>query len=197
MEAGEMEARTESFRRDMLKTLTPENYFDDYDSGDKGDGENNNDAKRVIPPVLFDLAKNLKCTNSHFEQANATIYSIVTIDFGRFTVTCEYSGHNDGCDSPAYTVRCGRAWEVSEEDPHFTKENLDEVFEPIKEHLPGVDVEMFRKFIVLLPRLVSITQNYVIKRLWVIGWCDAIGNDGLMEFDGGGAISESVIPQSK
>eukprot|EP00981_Chlorochromonas_danica_P011859 scaffold4318_cov443-Ochromonas_danica.AAC.1 len=147
MEAGEMEARTESFRRGMLKTLTPENYFDDYDSSDKGDDENNNDAKRVIPPVLFDLAKNLKCTNSHFEQANATIYSIVTIDFGRFTVTCEYSGHNDGYDSPAYTVRCGRAWEVSEEDPHFTKENLDEVFEPIKEHLPGVDVEMFRKFI--------------------------------------------------
>eukprot|EP00981_Chlorochromonas_danica_P010556 scaffold3284_cov318-Ochromonas_danica.AAC.1 len=147
VEAGELDARTESFRRDMLENLTPENYFDDYDSGDDGDGENNNDAKRVIPPVLFDLAKNLKCTNSHFERADYHVCSEVTIDFGPFTVSCDYNGDNEGSGSLCYTVTSGRAFVVSNEDCRFPEENLDKVFEPIKEHLPGVDVEMFRKFI--------------------------------------------------
>eukprot|EP00981_Chlorochromonas_danica_P012462 scaffold4964_cov248-Ochromonas_danica.AAC.8 len=120
VEADELDARTESFRRDMLNDLTLENYFDDCESGDEGEGENNNDAKRVIPPK-------------------------VTIDFGPFSVSCDFNGDNEGSGSLSYTVRGGDAFVVSEEDSYFTEENLDKVFEPIKEHLPGVDVELFRK----------------------------------------------------
>jgi hypothetical protein len=142
IENNELAGHTKSFCNDILSSLTPRDFFDDYASDDE-----ESETKWIIPLILFDLANNLKCTQYSIDHADYLVFTNITVDFGPFSVSRCYSGDSDGSETPEYSVKTKRGVCVCTEDSYFTNDDLTKVFRSVEQDIPGVSVELFRKFI--------------------------------------------------
>lgn len=142
----ELLERTKSFLVDLLETLQrPINFFDDYESEEEGKDGVQPDSRFVVPPILFEITNKLECTEYAIETADYHVVTSITVNFGCFSVCRTYSGDNEGSGSACHTIRAGK-FRVNSDDSYFTDDDLSKVFEVVSPKLPGVDMELFRKF---------------------------------------------------
>jgi len=142
----ELIERTQSFRVDLLETLKrPIDFFDDYESEEEGEDGVKPQSRFVIPPILSEIAANLECTDYSIESADYHVSSSITVNFGDFSVSRTYDGDNEGSGDACHTIRAGK-YRVHSRDSYFADVDLSKVYEVVASKLPGVDIELFRKF---------------------------------------------------
>lgn len=148
IEADNLKGRTATFRSDLLESLAAEKFFDEsWTPKEDRVFREMKKEDQIIPPILIDIVKNLKCTDYSIECADYHVSSNIVVDFGSFSVSRSYNGDDEGSGRIDFTICGGKHRVMSREDSYFLKSDLSKIFGAISSELPGVTIEHFRKFV--------------------------------------------------